>query len=34
VLIQAEYVNEYRDAPNIEIIGSNGRIAILGWSVP
>jgi hypothetical protein len=33
VLIQAEYVSEYRNALNIEIIGSNGRIAVLGWTI-
>jgi hypothetical protein len=33
VLIQAEYVDEFRDAPGIEVIGDNGRIAALGWTV-
>lgn len=31
VLVQSEYVDEFRNAPNIEVIGDNGRIAILGW---
>jgi hypothetical protein len=33
VLIQAEYVDEYRGSPNIEVVGDNGRIAVLGWTV-
>ena len=31
VLIPAEYIEDFRGAPNIEILGDNGRIAILGW---
>lgn len=31
VLIPAEYVDDIRGASNIEIIGDNGRTAILGW---
>ena len=34
VLVQSEYVDEFRNAPNIEVIGDNGRIAILGWVPP
>jgi 4-amino-4-deoxy-L-arabinose transferase-like glycosyltransferase len=33
VLIQAQYVDEVRGSPNIEVIGNNGRIAVLGWSL-
>jgi hypothetical protein len=32
VLIPAEYANDLKGAPGIEIIGDNGRIAILGWT--
>jgi 4-amino-4-deoxy-L-arabinose transferase-like glycosyltransferase len=31
VLIPIEYVEDFRGAPEIEIIGDNGRTAILGW---
>lgn len=33
VLIQSQYVDEVRGSPNIEVIGDNGRIAILGWTL-
>ncbi len=33
VIIAAEYVDQYKDAPGIEVIGENGRIAVLGWTV-
>ena len=32
VLIQSQYVDEFRGAANIEVIGDNGRIAVLGWA--
>ena len=32
VLIPAEYVDYFRDTPNIEVIGNNGRTAVLGWT--
>jgi 4-amino-4-deoxy-L-arabinose transferase-like glycosyltransferase len=32
VLIPAEYIEDFHGAPNIEIIGDNGRTAILGWT--
>jgi 4-amino-4-deoxy-L-arabinose transferase-like glycosyltransferase len=32
VLIQSQYVDDFRDASNIEVIGDNGRIAVLGWT--
>jgi 4-amino-4-deoxy-L-arabinose transferase-like glycosyltransferase len=32
VLIPAEYANYFRGSPNIEIIGNNGRTAVLGWT--
>lgn len=32
VLIPAEYANDFRGTPNIEIIGNNGRTAVLGWT--
>ena len=31
VLIPIEYVEEFRGMPEIEIIGDNGRTAVLGW---
>ena len=31
VLIPVRYVEEFRGAPNIEVLGDNGRIAVLGW---
>jgi 4-amino-4-deoxy-L-arabinose transferase-like glycosyltransferase len=31
VLIPAQYMENFRGAANIEIIGDNGRIAVLGW---
>jgi 4-amino-4-deoxy-L-arabinose transferase-like glycosyltransferase len=31
VFIPVEYVDEFRGAPAIEIIGDNGRLAVLGW---
>ncbi len=33
VLIQSQYVDEFRNAPGIEVIGDNGRIAVLGWNL-
>ncbi len=33
VLIPVEYVENFRGAPGIEILGDNGRTAILGWTV-
>jgi 4-amino-4-deoxy-L-arabinose transferase-like glycosyltransferase len=32
VLIPAEYADYFRDSPNIEVIGNNGRTAVLGWT--
>jgi 4-amino-4-deoxy-L-arabinose transferase-like glycosyltransferase len=32
VLIPAEYVDYFRSTPNIEVIGNNGRTAVLGWT--
>ena len=32
VLIPAEYVEYFRGTPNIEVIGNNGRTAVLGWT--
>jgi 4-amino-4-deoxy-L-arabinose transferase-like glycosyltransferase len=32
VLIPAEYAANFRGTPNIEIIGNNGRTAVLGWT--
>jgi 4-amino-4-deoxy-L-arabinose transferase-like glycosyltransferase len=32
VLIPAEYIDDFRGARNIEIIGDNGRTAALGWT--
>ena len=31
VFIPAEYVNDFRGTPKIEILGDNGRMAVLGW---
>ncbi|MFN2406616.1 MAG: ArnT family glycosyltransferase [Pyrinomonadaceae bacterium] len=31
VFIPAEYANQFSGAPNIEILGDNGRTAVLGW---
>jgi hypothetical protein len=31
VLIPVEYVENFRSTPGIEIIGDNGRTAVLGW---
>jgi 4-amino-4-deoxy-L-arabinose transferase-like glycosyltransferase len=31
VMIPAEYVENFRDTPGIEVIGSNGKNALLGW---
>jgi 4-amino-4-deoxy-L-arabinose transferase-like glycosyltransferase len=31
VFIPAEYADQFNGAPNIEILGDNGRIAVLGW---
>jgi 4-amino-4-deoxy-L-arabinose transferase-like glycosyltransferase len=31
VFIPAEYADDFRAAPNIEVLGDNGRIAVLGW---
>lgn len=31
VLIPLQYVEEFRGAPKLEIIGDNGRLAVLGW---
>ena len=31
VFIQAEYMDQFRGAPNLEILGDNGRVAVLGW---
>jgi len=33
VLIPLEYVEEFRPWPGIEVIGDNGRTAILGWKL-
>jgi hypothetical protein len=32
VLIPAEHLENFRGAPHIEIIGSNGHTAVLGWT--
>jgi hypothetical protein len=32
VLIPVEYVENFRNMPGIEVIGDNGRTAILGWT--
>ena len=31
VLMQSQYVDEFRGAANIEVIGDNGRIAVFAW---
>jgi hypothetical protein len=31
VFIAVEYVDEFKDDPGIEVIGDNGRTALLGW---
>ncbi|HEY0729482.1 MAG TPA: hypothetical protein VGD38_15485, partial [Pyrinomonadaceae bacterium] len=31
VFIPLEYANNFKTAPNIEVIGDNGRLAVLGW---
>lgn len=31
VFIPLEYVNNFRGAPTIEVLGDNGRMAVLGW---
>ena len=31
VFIPVEYVNDFRGAPKIEVLGDNGRMAVLGW---
>ena len=31
VFIQTEYAGQFSGAPNIEILGDNGRVAVLGW---
>lgn len=33
VIVSVEYLDAYRKAPGIEVIGDNGRIAVLGWKV-
>jgi 4-amino-4-deoxy-L-arabinose transferase-like glycosyltransferase len=33
VILPRDDANEYRDAPGIEVIGDNGRTAVLGWTV-
>ena len=33
VMIPLEYVNNFRGAPGIEIIGENGKTAVLGWTL-
>lgn len=34
VLISVDYVDQFRNAQGIEVIGDNGRTAILGWTPP
>lgn len=31
VFIPLEYANNFKDVPNIELLGDNGRLAVLGW---
>ena len=31
VFIPLEYANNFTNAANIEVIGDNGRLAVLGW---
>jgi hypothetical protein len=33
VLIPVQYAEHFRGSPRIEIIGDNGRTAVLGWNV-
>jgi hypothetical protein len=33
VMIPIEYVENFRGAPSIEIIGDNGHTAVLGWQL-
>ncbi|HKN83336.1 MAG TPA: hypothetical protein VJW17_07865, partial [Pyrinomonadaceae bacterium] len=33
VLIPVQYVENFRGKPGIEVIGDNGRTAILGWNI-
>lgn len=33
VFIPLEYVDEFKDEPGIEVIGDNGRTALLGWTI-
>ena len=32
VMIPAQYVENFRGAPGIEVIGDNGKNALLGWT--
>ncbi len=34
VFIAVEYVDEFRDRPGLEVLGDNGRTAVLGWTTP
>jgi hypothetical protein len=34
VMIPAQYVENFRSTPGIEVIADNGRNALLGWTVP
>ncbi len=34
VFISVEYVDQFKDLPSIEVIGDNGRTALLGWTTP
>jgi hypothetical protein len=31
VFISVEYVDQFRGVPGIEVLGDNGRVAVLGW---
>ena len=31
VFISVEYVDQFRGVPTIEVLGDNGRVAVLGW---
>ena len=33
VLLSVEYVDQFRNSPGIEVLGDNGRTAILGWTL-
>ena len=33
VIVPVDYIEKYRGTPGLEVIGDNGRTAILGWSV-